>query len=325
MKQNNTASRTGNVVHNQSDFPIEQHRVEFPSCGTTLRGTLLKPKEASEPLPCVVMAPGMSGVKEGSILKYAEYFARGGFAVIAYDNINFGESGGEPRQEVDPHLQRRGYRDAITFATLRSDIDGTRIGIFGTSYSGGHVLEVAAHDRRVRCVVSQIPAISGFHAFQRLRSDVRADALRQQDEDRLARFQGQPPKMVKAVTDDPNEPCTMPGLAAYEYFMEQGRVAPNWQNSVTLRSLEFYRGIENAVFTPWISPTPLLMIVALGDELIGPELALDAYHQAREPKKLVLLPGGHFSPYEAEFSLTGNEARDWFTRHLLVGGTVGLN
>jgi fermentation-respiration switch protein FrsA (DUF1100 family) len=326
MTSTNTANRSGSVVHNQSDYEIEQTRVEFPSCGVVLRGVLLKPKGETAPLSAIVMAPGMSGVKEGSIMKYAEYFARGGFAVLAYDNINFGESDGEPRQEVDPLLQRRGYRDAITWASLRPDIDKTKIGIFGTSYSGGHVLEVAAHDRRVKCVVSQIPAISGFKAFQRgVRADGRAAALKVQDDDRERRFLGKPPQTIKVVSDDPAEFCAMAGAAAYEYFMEQQRIAPNWKNHMTLRSLDLYRCVENSVFTPWISPTPLLMVVALNDELASPDLALDAYAQAREPKRLVLLPGNHFSPYTAEFSLTGNEARDWFTRHLVVRGSIALN
>ena len=325
MSPNNTATRAGNIDHNQDKYEIEGSKVEFASCGTSLRGLFLMPKEKREALPTIVMAPGMSGVKEGSIMKYAEYFARGGFAVLAYDNINFGESGGEPRQEVDPALQRRGYRDAITYVSSRPEVDKTRIGIFGTSYSGGHVLEVAAHDRRVKCVVSQIPAISGFKAFQRLPRPAQAAALKAQDEDREARYLGKPPKTLKAVSDDPTELCAMPGLAAYDYFMEQQRIAPNWKNSLTLRSMDLYRSVENSVFTPWISPTPLLMIVALEDDLAWPDLALDAYNQAKEPKKLVMLPGNHFCPYEAEFSLTGNEARDWFTRHLVVRGSVALN
>jgi uncharacterized protein len=325
MSISNTAARTGNVVQNTHDLKFDRHDVEFPSCGTTLGGMLLVPK-TERPFPAIVMAPGMTGVKEGSIMKYAEFFARGGFAVLAYDNINFGSSGGEPRQEVDPILQRRGYRDAITFLALRPEIDNQRIGIFGTSYSGGHVLEVAAQDRRVKCVVSQIPAISGFEAFRRgVRPDARAAVLSQQDEDRKRRFLGHPPTMVKAVSDDSAEFCAMPGRAAFEYFMEQARIAPNWKNELTLRSFDLYRGIDNAPFTRWISPTPLLMIVALGDDLTPPDLSLEAYRQANEPKKLVLLPGNHFAPYSDEFALTGNEARDWFTRYLVVGGSLGLN
>ena len=325
MDISNTATRTGNVVNNSEDVTFDAHAVEFASCGATLRGLLLSPRIEGS-LPAIVMAPGMSGVKEGSIMKYAEYFARGGFAVLAYDNINFGDSGGEPRQEVDPALQRRGYRDAITFLSLRPDIDPERIGVFGTSFSGGHVLEVAAHDRRVKCVVSQIPAISGFEAFRRaVRPNERANVLRAQYEDRERRFLGQAPALVKAVSDDPSEFCAMPGAAAFNYFMEQALIAPNWRNELTLRSFDLYWGIDNAPFAPWISPTPLLMIVALGDQLAPADLALEAYSRAKEPKKLVLLPGNHFSPYSDEFALTGNEARDWFTRHLIVGGSVALN
>jgi uncharacterized protein len=67
------------------------------------------------------------------------------------------------------------------------------------------------------------------------------------------------------------------------------------------------------------------MIAALGDEVTPPDLSLDAYSKAKEPKKLVFLPGNHFAPYSEEFTLAGNEARDWFTRHLVVGGSVALN
>jgi hypothetical protein len=137
---------------------------------------------------------------------------------------------------------------------------------------------VAAHDRRVKCVVSQIPAISGFKAFQRLPRHVQAAALRAQDEDREQRYSGKPPQTLKAVSDNPTEPCAMAGPAAYEYFMEQKKIAPNWKNYLTLRSMDLYRSVENSVFTPWISPTPLLMIVALADDLAWPDLALDAWH-----------------------------------------------
>jgi hypothetical protein len=37
---------------------------------------------------------------------------------VSLDNISFGASGGEPRQEVDPQQRRRGYRDAITYIGL---------------------------------------------------------------------------------------------------------------------------------------------------------------------------------------------------------------
>src|ERR1041385_87773 len=73
---------------------------------------------------------------------------RGGFAVVVFDNRNFGASDGQPRQEIDPWQQIRDYSDAITFARTLEQTDRERIGIWGSSYSGGHVLIVAAIDRR---------------------------------------------------------------------------------------------------------------------------------------------------------------------------------
>ena len=61
----------------------------------------------------------------------------------------------------------RDYRNAITFVQTLDGVDPERIGIWGTSYSGGHVLVVAAVDRRVRCVVAQVPTISGWQTTLR--------------------------------------------------------------------------------------------------------------------------------------------------------------
>jgi dienelactone hydrolase len=95
----------GNPSPGPNGPSYDLERVEFPSCGVTLRGVLLRPR-VPEPTAAIAIAPGMSGVKEGSIMKFADRFASAGMAVLAYDNINFGESDGEPRQEADPMLQR---------------------------------------------------------------------------------------------------------------------------------------------------------------------------------------------------------------------------
>ena len=83
--------------------------------GTTLRGWHYLPKGSGR-FPTIVMAHGFSAVKEMYLDKYAEAFAKAGFACVVYDNRNFGASDGEPRQEIDPWLQVRDYSDAITFA-----------------------------------------------------------------------------------------------------------------------------------------------------------------------------------------------------------------
>jgi uncharacterized protein len=154
--------------------------------------------------------------------------------------------------------------------------------------------------------------------------DDRPAFLKMLDQDCERRFHGGEPATIKAVSDVTTDLCIMPGDAAYKYFVEQGRIASRWRNEVTLRSVDLWWGIDNASYPPWISPTALLMIVALGDELVPPELSLDAFSRARGPKKLLMIPGDHFSPYSEHFPHVSAEATEWFLRHLAVGGARAL-
>jgi len=146
--------------------------IAFDAEGVTLRGWFYE--GASGPAPTIVMAHGFSAVKEMYLDKYAETFAAAGLNALVFDNRNFGASDGEPRQEIDPWAQVRDYRHAITYATTLPEVDRDRIGVWGSSYSGGHVLVVAAIDRRVKAVVAQVPLVSGHDNFRAL---VRADFL----------------------------------------------------------------------------------------------------------------------------------------------------
>jgi len=165
--------------------------IEFDAEGVTLRGWFYTAEGASAPAPTIVMAHGFSAVKEMYLDDYAEFFAAAGLNALVFDNRNFGASDGEPRQEIDPWAQVRDYRHAITYATTLAEVDGDRIGIWGSSYSGGHVLVVAALDRRVKAVVSQVPLVSGHANFRALvRADFIAGFQDSFNADRLARFQG---------------------------------------------------------------------------------------------------------------------------------------
>jgi len=286
--------------------------------GTTLRGWHYLPDQHSGQLPTIVMAHGFSAVKEMFIDSFAEAFAAAGFACLAYDNRNFGASDGEPRQEIDPWQQVRDYRDAITFAETLSQTNPDRIGIWGSSYSGGHVLVVGAIDRRVKCVVSQVPLISGHALTRRLvRSDLIAGLTRMFEDDRRARYAGKPPAMIPVVSENPAGPAALPTSDSWMFFTETARKrAPAWKNEVTLRSIEMFSEYEPGAYIRHISPTPLLLVVALGDHLAVADHALEAYERALMPKRLVTLRGGHFDAYEAEFDRAANAEADWFREHL---------
>jgi uncharacterized protein len=73
---------------------------------------------------------------------------------------------------------------------------------------------------------------------------------------------------------------------------------------------------EPGTYLPYISPTPLLLLVAEGDHLTPSEFAIAAFETARQPKELIIMPGGHFDAYTAGFAASSQPARDWFVRHL---------
>ncbi len=298
--------------------------IEFDAEGVTLRGWLYTPERADGPWPVIVMTHGFSAVKEMYLDRYADVFANAGMAALVFDNRNFGSSDGRPRQEIDPWDQIRDYRHAITYVRTRSEVDPARIGIWGSSYSGGHVLVVGAIDRRVKCVVAQVPLVSGHSNGRRLiRSDFLPAFQAQFDADREARFRGEVPAMVPVVDPDPLAPSALPTADSYEWFTATSEQrAPAWRNEVTLRSVEMFLEYEPGTYLPWISPTPLLMCVAADDVLTVSDLAIDGFERAREPKKLVILPGGHFDAYVDGFDVSSGAAVDWFVRHLVAEETV---
>ncbi len=286
--------------------------ISFLSEGTMIRGRLYLPRNGQTQSPVVVMAPGFGGLIQHSPEQYAESFASGGFAVLAYDHPRFGVSDGMPRQDVDPVLQRRTYRDAITFAQSLPEVDGSRVGLWGSSYGGGHVIEVAAQDRRVRCVVSQVPTISGFQQALRRLTPEAMKALRVRfDADRAERLKGNAPATLPLVSIDASKPGYFNSRAAYDNYM-----VPGFVNEITLRSMEMGWENEPAVNIARVSPTPLLMIVADDDEATPSDLALSAYNRALEPKELLIVRGGHFSPYKEHFLKTSGAALNWFSKHL---------
>ncbi|MDV0438531.1 alpha/beta hydrolase [Xanthomonas sacchari] len=289
--------------------------IAFDADGVTLRGWLYRPMPTTAaPAPIVVMAHGWSLVKEAYLDRYAEVFAAAGLAVLVYDHRGFGDSDGTPRQEIDPWRQIEDCRHAITYAGSLDGVDPTRIGVWGTSYSGAHAMQVAATDRRVKAVVAQVPGLAGYRNGLRRGSYERAEALQAAfAADRLAVLRGAEParKAVIGAAD-----ALFPSDDARAFFEGAGAIAPNWRNWTTLRSAEWSRGYEPACFAAAISPTPLLMIVADRDYISGTDFQLQAYAQALEPKQLLMLRGGHFVPYVEQFEASSGAARDWFVAHL---------
>lgn len=296
--------------------------VAFDAEGAILRGWLYTPA-GDGPFPTVILSHGWGAVKEMFLDLYAEIFAAAGLASLVYDHRNFGASDGEPRQEMDPVAQMRDYKHAVTFAQTLGVVDAQRIGVWGTSYSGGHVLQVAAMDRRVRCVVSQGPTINGWHnTLRRFPAERLAELRADINADRAARQQGEPPRMIPIQPGLKRTPSSEDQFgsfgndgAAWFGGMRADRLH-RWRNEITLRSLDYYGEYEPGAFVERIAPTPLLMITANDDTRTPTDEILATYSRAREPKQLLLLPGGHYDLYGVHLQRGATAAAAWFAQHL---------
>lgn len=279
--------------------------------GTQLKGWFYTPAEGSAPFPCIIMTHGLTGQIVHGLHAFAERFAQAGFAVLAYDHRGWGGSGGEPRQETNPFLQMQDGRDAITYVGLRPDVDSSRIGLWGTSYSGGVALTIAAADRRIRCVVALVPVVTGSGMLKRLVGEMNMDAhLRDLYAARDAEARGEGIQYRQATSYKET-------LAWFE------KADPDkvWDNRITTVSHDMTFEFEPGDSIHRISPTPLLMIIADHDTRVCTDLQLEAYSRALEPKRLVMIQGGHYQPYIEKFSEAAEPATQWFLQHLAADET----
>ncbi len=135
--------------------------VTFDSHGDVCAAWLYLPT-GTGPAPVMVMAHGLGGTREMRLDAYAERFRAAGYACLVFDYRYFGASGGEPRQLLDIESQLQDWASAIDHARSRSDVDTSRIVLWGSSFGGGHVIVAAARDQKVAAVISQCPFTDGI-------------------------------------------------------------------------------------------------------------------------------------------------------------------
>lgn len=295
---------------------VQRQDVEFPGeGGVTLRGWLFQPNAVGR-YPAITMAHGFAGVKEHGLERFAWAFAQAGFSVLVHDHRGFGASDGSPRFDIDPWLQIADWRRGISFLESLPGVDADRIGLWGSSYAGGHAIVLGATDRRLRAVVSQVPTISGYQQSLRRVPPDQVPALEAAFiDDERRQYRGEPPATQAVVSADPAVPAAYhapDAVAFYQQPVPEGA----WRNLVTVRSSRAAGNYEPGNWISRVSPTPLLMVVALHDTITLSDLALGAYKQALEPTKLVTIAGGHFDPYADQFETACSAACRWFSQHL---------
>ena len=298
--------------------------VVFESEGAELCGWLYSP-DTPPPWPLVVMTHGTSATKQMVLDRYAEVFAAAGLAVLLYDHRGFGASGGEPRQQINPWIQSRGYRDAITFGTTLDDIDPTRIAVWGDSYSCGAALVVAALDERVAALVVQCPALGTDVPPDDTDGTLRESMKRMVRSGTVDPAANEIAGPMPVVWDDQDQrPSALKPETAFRWFTGYGtRQGSNWQNEVTIvrpKDPEWLPGL----CAPDVS-CPALFMVSPKDEMAraNPAVARDAFEKLNGPKELVDIPGGHFGllyyPSETFDQASATQSR-FLTENLLPPG-----
>lgn len=135
--------------------------VRFTVEGTEVAGWVYRPLGIGGPAGCIVMAHGLGGTWDLGLDRYARGFQQAGFVVVSFDYRHFGRSGGEPRQLAWIPSQLEDWTAAVAYARAMPGVDPARIGLWGTSLSGGHVLVIAAQDASIGAVSAQVPLLAG--------------------------------------------------------------------------------------------------------------------------------------------------------------------
>ena len=266
----------------------------IPSHGEQLAAYVYLPDEVPGAMPCVVMAHGFSATRDDGLPEYAEAFQRAGFAVILFDYRHFGASTGEPRQLLDIGRQQQDYRAVIDWARRTDGIDPDRIVLWGSSFSGGHVLAVAATDPRIAAVISQAPFTDSIAVIRRLpvrnllRGSVAALA------DHAATLLGRAPRLIPAV----GPPGTFAVMTAADAQPGFGAITgPDtlWRNEVTARIMLGVAGYRPVRYARRLA-MPVLFCVCDEDTTTPPGPSVKAAHAAPRGE-LRRYPYGHFAIY----------------------------
>jgi pimeloyl-ACP methyl ester carboxylesterase len=269
-------------------------------------------------VPCVVMAPGFAGTRDTSALvDYARGFAAAGLDVVLFDYRGFGGSDGSPRQLVSASRQRQDYRAALANARQLPGVDPERLVLWGVSYSGGHVVRVAAEDGRVAAVVALTPVIDGVAVLAQLarsvgtRQLVRAAAHGVRDAQRA--MTRRTPHLVPMVGQPGSRAIFAMDGAEQSYTKVAG---PTWRNEVCARTaleVAFNRPIT---FAPQVR-CPLLVQAGTADRVAPLATARRAAARAGVRGELREYPIDHVDVYtEPVHQRLLDDQLDFLGRHL---------
>lgn len=270
---------------------------DFVCKGIRCAGDLYMPSGMERP-PVVVMAHGFAAERSFRLPAYAERFVNQGMAVYLFDYRCFGDSDGEPRNYVDPWRHLADWRAALAHVRSLSNVNTDRIALWGTSFSGGHVIVTAARDGAISAIVAQVPHIDSITSLRKLglRYLLQAIPHALRDVSRMMTFRS--PHYVKVIGTTEEFAC-LNTPDSYSGYLSMIPLGSNWQNKCPARVLITfltYRPMKSAVKVR----CPALIMLAENDSLIE-STAVERTSAMMPYGLLVKYPIGHFDIYNDQY------------------------
>jgi uncharacterized protein len=286
--------------------------VHFYSEGMKLEADYFLPDDLApgERRAGIVLCHGYSGVRTVILPDYAAYFVAAGYPVLSFDYRGFGGSEG-PKWRIIASEQLQDIYNAVTWLEAQPEIDPQRLGIWGTSNGGAHVVAAAAADKRVKCTVGQVGYGDGRRFLTENYSPkelVAFEALIKADRrERVLTGKGQTVPVATLL----NSPQTTT-------FMDEAlKVFPDMYCEVSWESAEATLAYRPIDVVDTIAPRALMLIAAEKDDLCKANAYRDMFDRAREPKRWASYPIQHYEIYQPEWvKKSASAAIEWFAEHL---------
>ncbi|MGF2946767.1 alpha/beta hydrolase [Mycobacterium sp. Lab-001] len=272
----------------------QREDVQFSSGGQMISAWLYRPT-ADGPAPLLVMAHGLGAVRTMRLDAYAERFSAAGYACLVFDYRNFGDSEGLPRQVLDVGMQLADWAAAVAYARTLDGIDNRRIVLWGTSFSGGHVIASAARLPGIAAAVAQCPFTDGLASVRTITNPLAsARIFARAVRDVVAGRLGRPPVMV-ATAGRPGEVALMNTPDAYEGYLRLVPDGARLTNEVAARIALQIMTYRPGRYAAEIG-CPILFCVSEFDSVAPAGATLR--HVARAPRgEIKTYPEGHFDIY----------------------------
>ncbi|MCE4617491.1 MAG: alpha/beta hydrolase [Desulfurococcales archaeon] len=270
---------------------VKQEKM-FPCGNAKCHGIIYKPA-GEGPFPGLVMAMGFGMVKEAHADDYAPFFVEKGIAVLAFDYRRFGRSEGEPRQALYPEDQVADYRCAISFLKKQDFVDEERLCVWGTSFSGGHVITLLAFPPPgIRCGIAQVPNVYSYRTALSYFGGL-DPVMMLAEQGRESCCSGRP-AYIPIVSKD--GPAVILTEEAYNYYTMIATKYPSFKNRVTLDSIDRVLAYNPGDYAHLVRK-PLLMIITTGDKTTPPDLAREVASRIPGELSLEVFEAGHFDIY----------------------------